>query len=736
MSRKQFLSPNLIVIGAVITLAVLIGGVILVASEVITSTVSNQFRRQEQQIVETLARQTEFLFETLGNDLLDVASRSGVQAIYTHQAEALASLARMGERHAGTVRNIVRLASDGSPRYAWPPELQARVSAEQPLDWEISPALAADIIQSGSVQFKILPAPGQELVYLLAVPIVSSNGITELLVVELEFSSWLTDNLGQVDLGGSGQLWLIDEFGRMLYQASSTAVDWSTPSELPIPLLLNAQAAQVLEYRSADGLRQAAFAPVDSEATSFVVLISRLVDEAYQVVGRQLTLLSVLTVVIIVVIALLAWVAVRQNLRTAQRRQAEEERRQVVATLLNLTRAVNSSLDLNEVLERILDGLAGLVYYDGASVMLLEDSSQMRIMATRGTATADVDDVYALSKLQAAQEIVATGQPVLVSDCLNDSRWTVWAGNPIRAWLGVPLRVEDETVGVLNINSLRVGGFKPVDSETALAFADQAGVAIHTARLHRLQIQHYEQDLANARDIQTSLLPQEQMRLPQLAVVGRSLPAQVVSGDFYQYLPRLDGCFGMAVGDVTGKGMPAALLMAVLTTVLRREFESQVTVAELFDHLNVMLMQRMQARHMTGALAMAVFEPDMRRVEIANAGMVQPYWRAANGSWQSVPVSGYPLGASLQRPYTSHRLALEPGTMLVFISDGVVEAQNSSGEFFSFERLEALLEQLPPDVAGEGVIDALLAAVHVHLDGLDPQDDITVVVTQVLTAEQ
>lgn len=732
MSRKEFTPSNLVIIGAVGVLIVLVTIVIIIATQTITATVTNQFRRQEQQIVVSLARQTEFLFDTLSNGLLDTASRPGVQAVYTHREQALQSLARLGERYSETVRSIVRLDGAGMPRYGWPPVLQDRIAAGEALSWQINPTLAVDLSAGGGPQFQIMPAAGGELIYLLVVPVAIANDSNELLVAELDLYSWLAANIGQIDLGSSGQLWLIDEFGRMLYQASPTAVDWSTPSELPIPLLLDAPTAQVLEYPSADGQRQAAFAPVDSQAASFVVLISRLVEEAHQVVAQQLTYLMILTVVIVALIALIAWIALRQNFRIASRRRAEEERRQVVATLLNLTRAVNSSLDLNVVLERILDGLAGLMDYDGASIMLLEGPYHLRIMANSGTVTASIGEVFPLERLQGAQEIVATGQPILMPDIMTDARWSHLDDRPIRAWLGVPLRVEGETVGVLNINSSRVNGFKPADSETALAFADQAGVAIHTARLHRAQVQHYEQDLAYARDIQTSLMPQADMKLPRLRVTGRSLPAQVVSGDFYQYLPRLDGRFCLAVGDITGTGMPAALLMAVLTTALRQEFESQATLASLFDHLNKTLMQRMQARHMNGALAMAVFEPDMSRVEIANAGMVQPYWRDAQGVWQSVPVGGYPLGASVQRRYDSHWLTLGGDSMLVFVSDGVTEAKNSAGEFFSFDRLETLLRQLPPDVDAAHVLEAILAAVRTHLGDLSLQDDITVIVAQVL----
>ncbi len=715
---------------AAIALIVLIGMVALLATNTITSTVAGQFRTQEQQLVGSLARQLEFFFDTRSSVLLSLASYPEVQSTAAEQAAALAVFAETGEPRAQTLRSIVRLTAEGVARYAWPPEVNARIQANQRLDWTISRAAIQDLITAGGVLFRVLPGVDR-LTFLLATAVDMPGGSRELLAFDLDLEGWFQDNFGPLELGSSGQLWVFDSFGRLLYQGSATSVDWAATTDLSIPLLLAAEGTEVLEYDSVDGRRQAAFAPATSYGMSFVVVLTRFVSESQLQVQRQLNQLLTVTIIAVLLVAVVSWVMLWRLLRESRHRQQAEQRRQVARSLLVIARAVNSSLDLAEVLEQILAGLGRLLVHDSASIMLHTGGDQLEMVALSGK-SGQQERTFSLDEMSAAAEVMQTGQPVLMPDCLSDPRWQDLPGSLIRSWLGVPLRVQDETVGVLNINSYVVNGFLPDAIEVAQAFADQAGVAIINARLHAERIHYYEQELANARDIQTSLLPQEHVRLPELEVVGRSLPARVVSGDFFQYLPRLDGRFAVAVGDVTGTGMPAALLMAVLTTALRRELERESSVAALFDHLNQSLAERMQSRHMNSALVMAVFDPQTRQVEVANAGMVQPYLRQGQDDWQLVPVGGYPLGASTQRQYSARRITLAPGAALLLMSDGVVEAQNAQGEFFGFERLESLLATMPHTMNGEAIIAAVLNAVYRHIGDQEAQDDITLVVMRSL----
>jgi serine phosphatase RsbU (regulator of sigma subunit) len=135
----------------------------------------------------------------------------------------------------------------------------------------------------------------------------------------------------------------------------------------------------------------------------------------------------------------------------------------------------------------------------------------------------------------------------------------------------------------------------------------------------------------------------------------------------------------------------------------------------------------MKQTNMNSALLMTVFDPTTRHLEIANAGMVQPY--VFNGSqWDAVPVGGYPIGASPRSNYGAKTVTLAPGSILVIVSDGIIESQNLQRELFGFDRLEAVLASIPATASATQIADTVVNAVRLHLAGQDPQDDMTIVI--------
>jgi sigma-B regulation protein RsbU (phosphoserine phosphatase) len=145
--------------------------------------------------------------------------------------------------------------------------------------------------------------------------------------------------------------------------------------------------------------------------------------------------------------------------------------------------------------------------------------------------------------------------------------------------------------------------------------------------------------------------------------------------------------------------------------------------------LNMRLGERMKQTNMNSALLMTIFDPATRHLEIANAGMVQPYVYDGSG-WREVPVGGYPVGASARSNYMAKTVTLAPGSMLVIVTDGIIESQNLQKEFFGFERLEAVLADIPVEATANQIADSIINAVRLHLAGQDPQDDMTVVIVK------
>jgi serine phosphatase RsbU (regulator of sigma subunit) len=326
--------------------------------------------------------------------------------------------------------------------------------------------------------------------------------------------------------------------------------------------------------------------------------------------------------------------------------------------------------------------------------------------------------------------------------------------------LAAPVMYADKLYGVLAVETNVYRNFTDEESFLLQSLAAQAGIALRNAQLysrvrntnqqlevtltelqksqmelqeaHEAQIHAYEHELQTARDIQTSLLPEELPPIPRVQVAARNIPARHVSGDFYQYFLLPGGKLGVAIGDVCGKGIPAALLMAVTTTALRDEIFQSQTAVDTLNELNYRLLDRMQQNNMNSALAIAVIDSESGLTEIANAGMVMPYYRSPQSDeWEQVEVGGYPLGAASRSRYRGRNIILSGGASLVMVSDGVIECANPDGEFYGFERFETLINSLAKDLTPEQMIEKILESVTTFAAGEDFQDDVTVVVTRV-----
>jgi serine phosphatase RsbU (regulator of sigma subunit) len=562
--------------------------------------------------------------------------------------------------------------------------------------------------------------------------------VAGVLAIEVNLDYYFYDAI-HVDPGKTGQLWVFSKSGKLLFQLRNIP---SFTGDIK-QVLINGESAVFKAFP--DPERESAVAGVSTvfgrtsqagDNTMYIVL-SRSTSEAQESVFstlRSFGLFGVGTVIFIMVVGLLIG---QFLLAETNRRRAEEQRRSTARTLLVTSRALNSSLDLNVVLQRILGELAKVLPHDSASILLLSDDKRSVTVAA-DTTKPDLESLenapeLSLNKLRGAREVVLTGRPVVINNTTSDPRWSAAnaSSSSTRAWLGVPLRVRDDSVGVLNIDSHTPDRFLPDDIDLAEAFADQAGVAIQNARAHEVELKVYEQELETARAIQTSLLPQDVPPVSNIEMAARSIPARQVSGDYYQYYMMPDGKLGVAVGDVSGKGIPAALLMAVISTALRDEILRTPSPSKLLNELNTRLQERMRQNNMNSALLMLYYDPVSREMEVSNGGMLQPYLRT-NGTWENIEVGGYPLGAAARGNYSQKSVTLTPNSMVVMVSDGVVESQNLNREFFGFEGLEALLAGLSPDISADEVADCILAAVREHLQAQDPQDDITVVVMKSL----
>jgi sigma-B regulation protein RsbU (phosphoserine phosphatase) len=233
-----------------------------------------------------------------------------------------------------------------------------------------------------------------------------------------------------------------------------------------------------------------------------------------------------------------------------------------------------------------------------------------------------------------------------------------------------------------------------------------------------------KRDLEIARDIQRAMLPQEMVTGGGLEAYGFTRPANTVGGDFYDVLPMPDGRLTIALGDVSGKGSPAALLMALTLAILRTLVDEGLGPAELAQRLNVQV-----SRHAPGSrfvtMVLAVFDPVTGALQYVNAGQNPPLIRRMHGAIERLTSGGVALGMFELSTYTTGHTSLAAGDVLVLYSDGITEAENKQGIFFDESGLEDVINRhWWEDAATLG--KAIVTSVEAHATDTRLADDLTV----------
>ncbi|NTW97711.1 MAG: SpoIIE family protein phosphatase, partial [Oscillochloris sp.] len=412
----------------------------------------------------------------------------------------------------------------------------------------------------------------------------------------------------------------------------------------------------------------------------------------------------------------------------AQLFAAEQEQRRTADTLREMARVISSSFNPNEVLRLILGELHKVIPYDTASIMLL-DGDALRMVASRGRPGGD--DVRGISLPlggSAAGEVVRRREPLLWLAERTDGAWAeIPTAVDIRAWIGAPLIARGNMLGVLNIDLRSTGGatFRERDIEVAHTFANHAAVALENAQLYQESVARIEQELEIARRIQANLFPRELPRVAGLTMAVRCLPARETGGDFYDVI-AMGARVGVIVGDVSGKSLPAAMLMAVARSTSRSEARNHETPWVVLTETNRWLVDDVPDNTFV-ALSYALVDPQQRRMTLASGGQLSPLLRRADGATSFVhPPPALPLGMLPDIVYGQVEIDLCPGDTLLFYTDGIVEAHNQSRALFGFDRLEALVARwghLPPD----DLIALVLVEVNRFAEGAPTHDDMTLV---------
>jgi serine phosphatase RsbU (regulator of sigma subunit)/anti-sigma regulatory factor (Ser/Thr protein kinase) len=404
--------------------------------------------------------------------------------------------------------------------------------------------------------------------------------------------------------------------------------------------------------------------------------------------------------------------------RAFERERAARERSEravrVLESVQRVTDAALAYLSTEELLDELLDRMREILHVDTAAILMLEhDGRMLRARAAKGIEEEVEQGVRIPVGGGFAGRIAAERRPITILDVDHaDVLNPLLRAKGIRSLLGVPLLVAGRVIGVLHVGSLAPRAFTADDTELLQLAADRAALAIDHAELYE------QRRLTEA--LQRSLLPQELGDFPGLDVAVRYLPAAQgtsLGGDWYDLFPIGGGRLGIAVGDVVGHGLPAAALMAQLRTTLRAYALDGHGPSEVMDRLNRMLAFLRPATMTTTAYL--TLDPEHEAVDAVSAGHLPPLVIAPDGTARYLPVpAGVALGVTRGARYRKERYGLEPGSILVLYTDGVVEVRGESLDV-GLERLRVLAERAHPtvDALCEGIIGEMVT------DGR-PADDV------------
>jgi sigma-B regulation protein RsbU (phosphoserine phosphatase) len=414
-----------------------------------------------------------------------------------------------------------------------------------------------------------------------------------------------------------------------------------------------------------------------------------------------------------------------------------------LAALLEGLRALGSGRVLDDVLTLVLDAAIDVTGAERAFIMLAQAGRRLEFMRGRGRGRVTLSGQTFATSRKIPDTVFATGQPLIVEDLLDTGLAAAHAGTVaigIRHVLCTPLRLvryvervddrtEDERIGVLYLDSRERGALGAASTRSALeTLSTEAAIAIENARLYReaLERSKLEQELQMAAAIQQALLPNGDVTGGFFTIAGTSMPCRAIGGDFFDYLDRPGGPFGFMLGDVAGKGSPAALLAAAVLGMFSAEAGYHTSPGALMTRLNSGLLRRhIEARFVTAFYG--VLAPD-GSLTYSNAGHNPPMLVTADGV-RRLDTGGLVLGLFAHGTFDEETLTLRPGDAVVVFSDGVTEALDEAGAEFTDERLlAAVMGQRAQEP--RAWLDALVADVRAFCGRATPSDDLTMMVVR------
>jgi len=406
-------------------------------------------------------------------------------------------------------------------------------------------------------------------------------------------------------------------------------------------------------------------------------------------------------------------------------RRAVEE----LSILNDIARAISASLNAEEIMQTLIrKSIRAVNSEQGVITLVEEEQKSMKTLIRTMVSSAGAPAFHMHQALIGWMHL--NKKPLSVEDPVNDARFrgVQWDSN-IKTLLCVPMIVKSELRGVLTVYNKKDGQpFNTEDQRLLAIISAQSAQVVENARLieeEKLYIK-MQQEVGLAAKIQMDLLPRSNPGLQGYDIFARTIAAQSIGGDYFDFISKSDGRMALCLGDVSGKGLPASLLMANLQATLRGQTLVSQQPSECLLRSNKLLFESTSPEKFA-TLFYGVLDTKLHCMHYSNAGHDWPILIGKNNSIQRLKTGGLMLGLIQQAEYEDEEIPIQLGDVLVIQSDGVSEAMNSNNQQFSEERLQALILEHKERTAEE-IIDTVVKEVRKHAGAHPQSDDITIMV--------
>ena len=415
--------------------------------------------------------------------------------------------------------------------------------------------------------------------------------------------------------------------------------------------------------------------------------------------------------------------------------------------LLDISQKISRTFDLQEVVDDLLAAVRSVVEYDAAGVFVLHRNAPFGPSLGRPSGPAIGGDVIAAMasigfEHRAAENdamrrtgagivghVIRTGERLIAADVRVNPHY-VEGRAATRSELAVPIVSNGRVIGALNLESDRLAAFTEDDADLLEALAVAAAICIEKAVLYQQVIQKelIEAQLKIAKEVQTSLQPASAPVVTGYDIAGLNVPTWDIGGDYFDYLSLPDGRLGLVIADVSGKGVPAALLMATFRATLRAAASRNLPIPAIVDELHRTLLESMDvSRYVTAVYG--VLEPRTGTFTYLNCGHNPPILLRASGGWKRLQTSRRAIGMLANVTVPASMTMLAPGDILLMYTDGVVDAADAEYREFGECRVVSTLVASAAQPAAV-ILDALVQATRAHSGREHYDDDFTLVVVK------